>query len=245
MEKTTLELQTAKKRSQLAMIWHRLTKNKLAVIGLIIIVTMIVASIAIGFTVDYNKIILHDLKNKLQGPSLSHWFGTDAYGRDLLYRIVYGARISLFIGFVSVAGAMIIGGAVGAVSGYYGGKIDIVVMRFMDMLMAIPSTLFAICVVSALGTGVMNLLLAIMVSMIPQFAMIVRSSVLTIKGSEFIRIQSRTFYRLQTAFQGTQDIANGNFLQFLRQHITAAGTPDALHKPGLLQHCHQLLQIPF
>ena len=81
MEKTTLELQTAKKRSQLAMIWHRLTKNKLAVIGLIIIVTMIVASIAIGFTVDYNKIILHDLKNKLQGPSLSHWFGTDAYGR--------------------------------------------------------------------------------------------------------------------------------------------------------------------
>ena len=172
MEKTTLELQTAKKRSQLAMIWHRLTKNKLAVIGLIIIVTMIVASIAIGFTVDYNKIILHDLKNKLQGPSLSHWFGTDAYGRDLLYRIVYGARISLFIGFVSVAGAMIIGGAVGAVSGYYGGKIDIVVMRFMDMLMAIPSTLFAICVVSALGTGVMNLLLAIMVSMIPQFAMI-------------------------------------------------------------------------
>lgn len=69
MEKTTLELQTAKKRSQLAMIWHRLTKNKLAVIGLIIIVTMIVASIAIGFTVDYNKIILHDLKNKLQGPA--------------------------------------------------------------------------------------------------------------------------------------------------------------------------------
>ena len=82
--------------------------------------------------------------------------------------------------------AVIFGGAVGAVSGYYGGKIDIVVMRFMDMLMAIPSTLFAICVVSALGTGVMNLLLAIMVSMIPQFAMIVRSSVLTIKGSEFI-----------------------------------------------------------
>ena len=84
---------------------------------------------------------------------------------------------------------MIIGGAVGAVSGYYGGKIDIVVMRFMDMLMAIPSTLFAICVVSALGTGVMNLLLAIMVSMIPQFAMIVRSSVLTIKGSEFIEAE--------------------------------------------------------
>lgn len=186
MERQVGEVYTAKKRSQLGLIWHRMAKNKLAVAGLIIIIAMIAASISIGFLVDYDKIILHDLKNKLQGPSLTHWFGTDAYGRDLLFRIIYGARISLFIGFVSVTGAMLIGGAVGAVSGFYGGKIDIVVMRFMDMLMAIPSTLFAICVVSALGTGVMNLLLAIMVSMIPQFAMIVRSSVLTIKGSEFI-----------------------------------------------------------
>lgn len=186
MERAVNDVFTAKKNSQLFMIWHRLKKNKLAVIGLIIIAVMITASIGIGFVVDYKEIILHDLKNKLQGPSIEHWFGTDAYGRDLLYRIIYGARISLFIGFVSVAGAMFIGGAVGAVSGFYGGKIDIVVMRFMDMLMAIPSTLFAICVVSALGTGVMNLLLAIMVSMIPQFAMIVRSSVLTIKDSEFI-----------------------------------------------------------
>lgn len=186
MERQVSEVYTAKKRSQLGLIWHRMAKNKLAVAGLIIIIAMIAASISIGFLVDYDKIILHDLKNKLQGPSLTHWFGTDAYGRDLLFRIIYGARISLFIGFVSVIGAMLIGGAVGAVSGFYGGKIDIVVMRFMDMLMAIPSTLFAICVVSALGTGVMNLLLAIMVSMIPQFAMIVRSSVLTIKGSEFI-----------------------------------------------------------
>lgn len=186
MERQVSEVYTAKKRSQLGLIWHRMAKNKLAVAGLIIIIAMIAASISIGFLVDYDKIILHDLKNKLQGPSLTHWFGTDAYGRDLLFRIIYGARISLFIGFVSVTGAMLIGGAVGAVSGFYGGKIDIVVMRFMDMLMAIPSTLFAICVVSALGTGVMNLLLAIMVSMIPQFAMIVRSSVLTIKGSEFI-----------------------------------------------------------
>lgn len=186
MEMTANEVYTAKKTSQLSMIWHRLKKNKLAVIGLVIITLMIVASIGIGFVVDYDKIILHNLKEKLQGPSLAHWFGTDAYGRDLFYRIIYGARISLFIGFVSVAGAMFIGGAIGAISGFYGGKIDIVVMRFMDMLMAIPSTLFAICVVSALGTGVTNLLLAIMVSMIPQFAMIVRSSVLTIKDSEFI-----------------------------------------------------------
>lgn len=175
-----------KKRSQLGMIWHQLLKNKLAVLGLIIILGIILASLLVGLVVNYDTIIIHDLMNKNQGPSLQHWFGTDSYGRDLLLRIIYGARISLFIGFVSVLGAMVAGGAVGAISGFYGGKTDIIVMRFMDILMAIPSTLMAICVVSALGQGVMNLLLAIMISLIPQFAMIVRSSVLTIKNSEFI-----------------------------------------------------------
>lgn len=177
---------TAKKRSQLGMIWHQLLKNKLAVCGLLIFLGIILASLIVGLAVDYDTIIIHDLMNKNQGPSLQHWFGTDSYGRDLFLRIVYGARISLFIGVFSVLGGMILGGAVGAISGFYGGKLDIIVMRFMDMLMAIPSTLLAICVVSALGQGVMNLMLAIMVSLIPQFAMIVRSSVLTIKNSEFI-----------------------------------------------------------
>lgn len=176
----------AKQRSQMAMIWRQLLKNKLAVVGLVIIIAMLLSSLIIGFVVDYNSIIRHDLKNKLLGISFEHPFGTDAFGRDLLARIIYGTRISLSIGFLSVFGAMVLGGAVGAISGYYGGKFDIVVMRFIDMLMAIPSTLLAICIVSALGSGVVNLLLAIMVSLIPQFAMIVRSSVLTIKNSEFI-----------------------------------------------------------
>lgn len=140
-----------KKRSQLGMVWHQLLKNKLAVCGLIIFVAIILASLFVSVFVDYDKIILHDLMNKNQTPSLQHWFGTDSYGRDLLLRILYGARISLFIGVTSVLGGMLLGGAVGAISGFYGGKIDIVVMRFMDILMAIPSTLFAICVVSALG----------------------------------------------------------------------------------------------
>ena len=184
----TLETSPAapKKRSQLGMIWHQLVKNKLAVLGMIIILGIIAASLLAGLVVDYDTIIIHDLKNKNQVPSLAHWFGTDSYGRDLLMRFIYGARISLFIGFVSVLGGMVLGGAVGAISGFYGGMTDIIVMRFMDILMSIPSTLMAICVVSALGQGVINLLLAIMISLIPQFAMIVRSSVLTIKNSEFI-----------------------------------------------------------
>lgn len=175
-----------KKRSQLGMIWHQLLKNKLAVCGLIILAGMVLASLIVGFVVDYETVIIHDIVNKYQPPSLEHWFGTDGFGRDLFLRLVYGARISLTIGFVSVFGGMLLGGAVGSISGFYGGKIDMIVMRFMDVLMAIPSTLMAICVVSALGQGVVNLLMAIMISLIPQFAMIVRSSVLTIKNSEFI-----------------------------------------------------------
>ncbi len=184
----TLEMTHAapKKRSQLGMIWHQLLKNKLAVFGLIIICGIILSSILIGLVVDYDTIVSHDIMNRYQSPSAEHWFGTDGFGRDLFLRLVYGARISLFIGFTSVIGGMVIGGAIGSISGFYGGKIDIIVMRFMDVLMAIPSTLMAICVVSALGQGVTNLLLAIMISLVPQFAMIVRSSVLTIKGSEFI-----------------------------------------------------------
>lgn len=175
-----------KKRSQLGMLWHRLVKNKLAVMGLIIILSMIISSFCIGIFVDYDLIVRHDFANKHLGPSFEHWFGTDSFGRDLFLRIIYGGRISLSVGFLSVIGAMLAGGTIGAISGFYGGKIDMITMRFMDILMAIPSTLLAICIVSALGTGFTNLLLAIMISMIPQFAMVVRSSVLTIKEAEFI-----------------------------------------------------------
>jgi len=176
----------AKHRSQLGMIWRQLVKNKLAIVGLVILAAMITASVGVSLFVDHNAVVRHNLRNKLQGVSAAHPFGTDAFGRDLFLRIVYGTRISLSIGILSVLGALIAGGGIGAFSSFYGGRIDILVMRFMDMLMAIPSTLLAICIVSALGNGFGNLLLAIMVSLVPQFALIVRSSVLTIKESEFI-----------------------------------------------------------
>jgi peptide/nickel transport system permease protein len=168
------------------MIWHQLAKNRLAIVGLIIIAALIAASVGVSLFVNRSAIVRHNLRNKLQGMSVDHPFGTDAFGRDLLLRIIYGTRISLSIGFLSVLGAMLAGGGIGAFSSFYGGRIDILVMRFMDMLMAIPSTLFAICIVSALGNGFGNLLFAIMISLIPQFALIVRSCVLTLKEAEFI-----------------------------------------------------------
>ncbi len=188
-----------KKRTQLGMIWHQLKKNKLAIIGLVIIILMIAASILVSVFVKYDVIVHHDLKNKLLPVSLEHPFGTDGYGRDLLIRVIYGTRISLSIAFLSVLLSLLLGGAIGAFSGYYGGKVDIVVMRFMDILMAIPSMLLAICIVSALGVGFVNLLIAITISLVPQFALIVRSSVLTIKNCEFIeaaRCGGATTYRI-------------------------------------------------
>lgn len=198
-QNTQTVVKQTKKRTQLGMIWHQLKKNKLAIVGLAIIILMIAASILVSVFVQYDAIVRHDLKNKLLPVSLEHPFGTDGYGRDLLIRVIYGTRISLSIAFLSVLLSLLFGGAIGAFSGYYGGKVDIVVMRFMDILMAIPSMLLAICIVSALGVGFVNLLIAITISLVPQFALIVRSSVLTIKNCEFIeaaRCGGATTYRI-------------------------------------------------
>ncbi|NMA13507.1 MAG: ABC transporter permease [Chloroflexi bacterium] len=180
------EINRIKKKSQVQFVLSHLFKNRLAVAGILFLSIMIISSIAIGFLVDYKVIVKHDLRNKLLGVSARYWFGTDGFGRNLFYRIIYGARISLMIGFVSVAGSTVLGGTIGSIAGYYGGKLDIIIMRFIDIQMAIPSTLFAICIVSVLGTGITNLLLAIMIADIPQFALIFRSSVMSVKNSEFV-----------------------------------------------------------
>lgn len=175
-----------KKNSQIHDIWVRLKKNKLAVAGLLILAAMFLVMIFANQIVSYDVATKQDLVNKLQPPGNGHIMGTDSFGRDIFARIIHGSRISLSIGFISVALSLLIGGAIGAVAGFYGGKTDIILMRFMDMFMAMPSMLLAICIVSVLGSGMVNLLLAISLSSIPRFAVIVRSSVLTIKNSEFV-----------------------------------------------------------
>lgn len=175
-----------KKKSQLLDIWRRLKKNKLAVVGLAILLILIGMMIFADQIVGYEVAIKQDLVHKLQAPSAEHIMGTDSFGRDIFARVVHGSRISLSIGFISVALSLLIGGAIGSLAGFYGGKTDIILMRFMDMFLAMPSMLLAICIVSVLGPGMMNLVLAISLASIPRFAVIVRSSVLTIKSSEFV-----------------------------------------------------------
>ena len=192
IEYTTSVPDTDKKRSQLLEIWRRLKKSKVAMVGLVMLIFLILLAIFADVLVDYDLVIKQSLPDKLQGSSSAHWLGTDAFGRDILARIIHGSRISLSIGFVSIAVSLIIGGAIGSIAGYYGGKIDMIIMRFIDILMAIPSMLMCICVVTVLGPGMANLLIAITISYVATFCVIVRSSILTIKNSDFIEAARAT-----------------------------------------------------
>lgn len=184
------EINIYKKKSQTKEIWRRLKKNKVAIAGLIILLILISMILFADIIVSYEKAIELNMRNRLQPPSKEHWLGTDSFGRDIFSRIVHGSRNSLSIGFICVVISLVVGGIIGAVAGFYGGKIDILLMRVMDMFMAMPSMLLAICIVAVLGPGMRNLVLAISIAGIPKFAAIVRSSVLTIKNSEYIEAAS-------------------------------------------------------
>lgn len=184
MERT---VETQKKRSMALEIWRRLRKNKMAMLGLVILVMLALTAIFADVIADYDtKVIAQDIKNRLQGPSMEHWCGTDEFGRDIFARLVHGSRVSLVVGLISVSISLLMGGALGAIAGYYGGKVDNVIMRIMDIFLAVPSILLAMTIVAALGTSLINVMLAIGVSGIPGYARIVRASVMSIKDQEFV-----------------------------------------------------------
>ncbi|MDY3282514.1 ABC transporter permease [Dysosmobacter sp.] len=175
-----------RKKSKLKSIWIRFKKNRLALAGLCVLTALILIAIFADFIVDYDVAITQVMADRLQTPNAQHIFGTDQLGRDIFARIIFGARNSLFVGLLTVVVSLSFGSIIGSVAGYYGGKVDNIIMRVMDVLMAIPSMLLAISVVAALGTGLVNIVIAMSVSQIPRFARIVRSSILSIKGQEYI-----------------------------------------------------------
>lgn len=174
-----------KKKSQLIEVWKRLKKSKLAVFGFVILIILIFVAIFAKQIAPYDY-AKQDLQHTFEFPDAKHIFGTDNFGRDIFSRVIYGTRISLSVGFIAVGIAAVIGGILGAAAGYYGGVIDNVIMRFMDVLLAIPQILLAIAIVAALGSGMQNLMIAVGISSIPGYARIVRASVLSIKDQEFV-----------------------------------------------------------
>jgi len=175
----------AKKRSQWLEVWRRLKQNKSAMVGLAIIMVLILSALFADIIAPFG-IDDQNLMNALQKPNSTHWFGTDNFGRDIFSRVVHGSRISLQVGFIAVGIAMITGGILGAIAGYYGGRLDNFIMRMMDILLAIPSILLAISIVAALGPGLSNVMIAVGISSIPSYSRIVRASVLTLKDQEFV-----------------------------------------------------------
>lgn len=173
-------------RSQLGLILFRFKKNKLAVFSVSCLCFIALAIFAAPLYIDYNKAILQDVSIRFQGPSLAHPFGTDLYGRDLLARVVYGGRISLFAGLFIIFFSFIFGVLIGSIAGFFGGKVDQILMRFVDIFMAVPTIFLAMAIVTALGEGVVNLVIAFVVCNIPSYARIVRSSTMTLRSMEYV-----------------------------------------------------------
>jgi len=172
-------------QGELADLWRRLRRNRAAVAGAGIVLVFVLLAILAPVLVPYNP-VQGNLNDRLQSFSGIHWLGTDELGRDLLSRILYGARVSLQIQIVAVVLALIIGVLLGSLSGYLGGYVDSLIMRCMDILLAFPGIFLALGIIAALGPGLLNLMFAAGISSIPQFARIVRASILSLKEREFV-----------------------------------------------------------
>ncbi|MRX73757.1 ABC transporter permease subunit [Bacillus lacus] len=160
-------------------------KNKLAVTGAVIVLLFILLAIFAPLIAPYG-IREQDLTKRLLPPSGNNWFGTDDFGRDIFSRVIFGARISLWVGFFSVLGSVIVGSFLGILAGYYGRWVDTIISRIFDIMLAFPSILLAIAIVSILGPSLQNALIAIAVINIPNFGRLIRSKVLSVKQEEYI-----------------------------------------------------------
>ena len=164
----------------------RFTRRRpLGAVGAAIIVVMILAAALARWIAPYDPLAT-DYAAMLQAPSAAHWFGTDAFGRDVLSRVLYGARTALWIGFASASLGATLGAIIGVASAHFGGKVDLVLQRFMDLVLSFPLIILALVVVAVLGSGTGNVILAITVPMVPRCALVVRSSALALRELPFI-----------------------------------------------------------
>lgn len=176
-----------KRRSQFKEAWHRLKKNKLAVMGMVILFSLVIVAIFAKQIAPYGYDVQNiDLALKKPGELPQFLLGTDSLGRDLLSRIIWGTQISLQVGLIAISISAIGGGFLGAIAGYFSGITDNIIMRFMDILLAIPGILLAIAIAATLGSGMTNAIIAVGISGIAGFARVVRSAVMSVREMEYI-----------------------------------------------------------
>lgn len=175
-----------RKKSQARAVWMRFRKNRMARFGLVLFLLMLVAVLGADLYLDKEMSIEQHISDRFQKPSVKHLLGTDEFGRDVFARVIYGGRISMFVGVATVCVSLTLGSVIGSVAAYYGGAVDNLLMRIMDVFMAIPNTLMAISLVAAFGSSMPNLILAMGISQTPRMSRIVRSSVLSVTGQEYV-----------------------------------------------------------
>ena len=175
----------APKSSRFRDMLKRFCRNKTALIGFIIIVILILVAIFAHVIAPYGYDD-QNLNETLQKPSAAHWFGTDNYGRDMFSRIVYGTRISIFVGLMAASIGVLFGGILGSLAGFYGGRVDAIIMRMTDVVMAIPVLIMAVVICAVLGNGLMNTMIAVGITIIPSYTRVVRSAVLTARQQDYV-----------------------------------------------------------
>lgn len=175
-----------KKQSQTKEIWRRFKKSKGAVIGLVMLAAILLVVIFADVIAPYEMATKQELVNKLASPSFEHFLGTDSYGRDVFARIIHGGRTSLIIAILSTISACVLGSALGAIAGYFGGIVDGIIMRTLDIFMSVPDILFTMAVVFALGANFVNLLIALTLAYFTNYVRLVRSQVLNLSEQDYV-----------------------------------------------------------
>ena len=166
-------------------LWLALTQNKLAWVGLVLLAAIVVVAALAPWLAPYDP-LQQNIVVRLEPPSAEYWLGTDAFGRDVLSRLIYGARISLIVGFTAILIAMVIGTTIGVISGYIGGVFDQIVMGVLDVLLAFPTLLLGLMIAAMLGASLENLIIAIAVTEIAPFARVARAPTITLRERDFV-----------------------------------------------------------
>jgi peptide/nickel transport system permease protein len=187
LESATTEKKPAipQEKTPLQLAMARFGHNRIAILGFAIVVLLILASVFANYLTRYDP-TKRDVKIRLSAPNGEHWMGTDALGRDIYTRILYGGRISLWIGMASVLLSLVLGVPLGLISGYSGGVVDTIIMRIMDLILAFPGIIFAIWMVAMLGPGVNQVIIAIAFWSLPTYSRVVRASVMSIKEIDYV-----------------------------------------------------------